>query len=105
MMITRTAFLALVGWALFTASAAARQATPCGDRGAIVARLAEKYGESRQSIGIGGNNTLVEVFASRETGSWTILMTTAEGRSCLIASGQNYEALAETLPATSERDA
>ncbi|MCJ8333558.1 MAG: hypothetical protein MJH10_04815, partial [Epibacterium sp.] len=66
-------------------------------------RLADKYGESRQSIGMGQKGVLMETFASDETGSWTITVTTPQGITCLVASGQAYELLAEALP-TADKD-
>ncbi|MCH2163181.1 MAG: hypothetical protein MK098_00785 [Marinovum sp.] len=71
----------------------------CAPRDAVIERLAGKYGETRQSIGLGANNEVIEVFASVETGSWTITTTTAQGLTCLVASGQAYETLASVLPA------
>lgn len=65
----------------------------------VVDRLAEGYGETRQSMGLGANNSVIEVFASDETGTWTITVTMPNGMTCLVASGQAYEALAEALPA------
>ena len=47
----------------------------CGQREMVLQRLASRYGESRQSIGLGSNNQVVEVFASLETGTWTITVT------------------------------
>ncbi|MCB1343639.1 MAG: hypothetical protein KDK24_21735 [Pseudooceanicola sp.] len=41
---------------------------------------------------------MLEVFASAETGTWTITLTAPNGQTCLIASGQSFETLAETLP-------
>ena len=61
----------------------------------MVERLNTRYGESRQSIGIGSNNSVVEVFASTETGTWTIVVTMPTGVACLVAAGQAFEALAE----------
>jgi hypothetical protein len=87
--------------ALYVASAldAEAQGTRnCGPRDAVVERLAEGYGESRQSMGLGANNAVVEVFASEETGTWTITVTTPNGLTCLVASGQSFETLAEALP-------
>lgn len=75
-----------------------QSARNCGERADVVQRLAEGYGESRQSIGIGSNNSVVEVFASLETGTWTITVTAAGGLTCLVASGQAFEVLAEALP-------
>lgn len=90
---------------LMPASATAqtsRQA--CGPRALVVERLAEGYGETRRSIGIGSNNAVVEVFASDDSGTWTITMTTPQGITCLIASGQAFETLMEALP-TDDQDA
>lgn len=77
----------------------AQQQRNCGPRDIVVTRLAEGYGETRQSMGLGANNAVIEVFASEETGSWTITVTTPNGMTCLVASGQAFEALAEALPA------
>jgi len=81
-----------------TTDVAAQSARNCGPRAVVVERLATGYGESRQSIGVAANNTVVEVFASSEAGSWTITMTMPGGLTCLVASGQSYEAVVETLP-------
>ena len=78
--------------------AAAQQARNCAPRDAVVTRLAERYGETRKSIGLGANNAVMEVFASEETGTWTITVTTANGVTCLVASGQAFEDLREELP-------
>lgn len=67
----------------------------CGQREMVLQRLASRYGESRQSIGLGSNNQVVEVFASLETGTWTITVTTPAGQTCLVASGQSFETLSE----------
>ncbi len=76
----------------------------CAPRDSVVERLAEKYGESRQSIGLGTQGSMVETFASSDTGSWTITVTSPNGVTCLIASGQSFEKLAEAQP-VSEKDA
>ena len=67
-----------------------------------MARLAEGWGESRQSIGLGADNAVVEVFASPETGTWTITVTRPGGPTCMVASGDAWEAVAEALPADDE---
>lgn len=71
--------------------AVAQQARNCGARESVIDRLSSKYGESRQSIGMATKGRVVEVFASDETGTWTITVTTANGMTCLIASGQSFE--------------
>ncbi|SIO41061.1 hypothetical protein SAMN05444722_1965 [Rhodovulum sp. ES.010] len=79
------------------ALAPAQTARQCGPRGAVLDILAERYGESRQAAGLAANNAVVELFANLQTGTWTITGTTPAGVTCLIASGEAYEALAESL--------
>ena len=94
---TRDTFLASLGFgALILAAdhAAGQPAANCAMRDRVVERLASAYGETRQSIGLGADNHVVEVFASRETGTWTITVTSPGGITCLVASGQAFEAVA-----------
>ncbi|MCT4372781.1 hypothetical protein CLG85_021725 [Yangia mangrovi] len=79
-------------------SAGYAESRACGPRDVVVARLAETYGETRQSIGLGSDNAVMEVFASDETGTWTITVTSSTGVTCLVASGLAFETLAEHLP-------
>ncbi|MBT8459080.1 MAG: hypothetical protein KJN60_05375 [Boseongicola sp.] len=67
----------------------------CGPRAAVIAHLGENFGETRQSIGIGQEGRVVEVFASLETGTWTITVTLPDGTTCLVAAGRAFELLAE----------
>ena len=76
----------------------AAQAQNCAPRDVVVERLADWFGESRQSIGLGTNNAVIEVFASSDTGTWTITVTSVQGLTCVLAAGQAFETLAEALP-------
>lgn len=78
--------------------ALAQGAARCAPRDAIVAQLAERFGETRQSVGLGSDNSLVELYASPETGSWSITVTRAGGPTCLVAAGRSFEHVAEALP-------
>lgn len=78
--------------------AGADEGRNCAPRPMVLERLAGDYGETRQSIGLGANNAVVEVFASSVTGSWTITVTLASGLTCLVAAGEAFEQLAEPLP-------
>ena len=70
---------------------------PCGARAEILAQLADRYHETRRAIGLAANNTLLEIFASEDSGSFTILATVPGGPTCLIAAGENFEAVADRL--------
>lgn len=90
-----------LGLMVLAADQLAAQQGNCAPRDVVLQRLAEGYGETRQAIGLGANNAVVEVFAS-DAGSWTITVTLPNGVTCLVASGQAYETLAEALPARGE---
>ncbi|TCP39955.1 hypothetical protein [Rhodovulum marinum] len=93
---TRPLALAALCLAL-PALAQAQTARQCAPRDDVVALLADQYGEARQAMGLAANNVVVELFANADSGSWTITGTTATGLTCLIASGEAYQALAEKL--------
>ena len=99
----KTLFALSLGFGLaIMAQAAQSEATSCGDRNKVIKSLAQKYGETRQGIGLGRNNGVMEIYASNETGTWTILVTLPSGQACLIAAGESFENLSETLKDTGE---
>jgi len=91
--------LALAAALAALAPAASAQGSNCGPRDAVVSHLADRFGESRQSIGLAANNAVVEVFANLDTGTWTVTVTIAGGATCLLASGEAFQVLGESQPA------
>lgn len=91
------AFGMMAGAVLLSTHHARAQQQNCAPRVAVVDRLAQTYGETRQSIGLATNNTVVEVFASVDSGTWTIVVTTPQGLSCLVAAGRSFEQVDEAL--------
>lgn len=94
--------LALLALLTTCSPAYAQNSRNCGPRDMVIERLQTGYGETRQSMGLGANNSVIEVFASTQTGTWTITITSANGTTCLAASGQSFETLNETLPSEGE---
>lgn len=86
-----------IGAMILAAQQTQAQTRNCADHGQVVERLAQSYGETRQSIGLGADNSVVEVFASMDTGSWTITVTRPGGLTCLVAAGQAYQYLNEPI--------
>lgn len=64
----------------------------CGKRDDFIKALKDKYQESGKALGIAGQVNLVEIFASK-AGTWTILVTTPQGKTCIIAAGSSWEEL------------
>jgi hypothetical protein len=94
----KTLFKMTMGLGIMVLTAQQVQARTCAPRDDVVKRLAETYGETRRGLGIARQGAVMEVFASDQTGSWTITVTLPDGMTCLIASGQAFEQMAEVLP-------
>lgn len=78
-----------------TGGTASAQSYNCAPRDDVVGRLSEQFGEARQSIGMTSGNRVVEMYASPDTGTWTITMTLPTGITCIIGAGQAWERLDE----------
>lgn len=85
-------FTILVGLLLMAAPAFAQQ--NCAPRDHVILRLTTLYGEVRRGVGLGGGESIVEIYASEATGTWTIVVTNTQGISCLVAAGQSWETVA-----------
>ncbi|MBE0412023.1 hypothetical protein [Yoonia sp.] len=92
-----------IGAMLLAANQANAQTQTCADHNTVVARLAEHFGESRQSIGLRDDDSVVEIFVAMETGSWTITQTRPGGPTCLVAAGQAFQQLNAVLSRVERR--
>jgi hypothetical protein len=61
----------------------------CGNRSEIIQSLTEHFKEQRRATGRAEGNTILELFVS-ERGTWTILETSPDGRTCLVSSGEKW---------------
>ena len=66
----------------------------CLPRADLLAHLAKKYSEAPVAAGmtIDGRG-LVEVLTTGDGGTWTIIVTTPQGMSCLVAAGEGWRRL------------
>ena len=64
--------------------------TNCAERTTVVEKLEASYGEVFAGGGLQNANHVFEVWFSEDKGTWTILMTRADGVSCIMASGTNW---------------
>lgn len=68
------------------------QGAMCGKREMVIEQLRTVHGEARISVGLQRNAQIMETYANAETGSWTIIVTTANGLACLVAAGEAFQA-------------
>lgn len=89
-MIKRITFAALMLGTLATVPSVKAQ-TACGPRELLVTRLEGSFGEARMGAGLQGDTSMFEIWASSDSGSWTILVTNTDGISCVMAAGENWQ--------------
>jgi hypothetical protein len=63
----------------------------CGARDTVVQQLAKDFAERPVAMGLASNGNVIEVFNSAKAGTFTIVMTTPTGQSCLVAAGEGWE--------------
>jgi len=76
--------------AILAATSTQAQTRNCGERTSITERLKSGYGETFAGGGLRNGESIFEVWKSDENGTWTILMTTPDGRSCVMAAGTDW---------------
>lgn len=69
---------------------AAQAAPVCALHDGVIERLAERYGEQRVAWGMSSAKTMVEVIATKDGATWTIIVTDPGGMSCLVAAGEGW---------------
>jgi hypothetical protein len=67
--------------------------TNCGPRNELLKALAKKYSEAPTAVGLSNSGALVEVLTSDRGATWTILVSKPDGTSCLVAAGEEWQAL------------
>lgn len=101
----KTLFALSLGFAGLILATQAAKAADCAPRAELTAGLATGFGEVRHGAGLtvgpDGKAQVLELFTS-EAGSWTLIVTQADGTTCLVASGQAWESLAEDQPDAGE---
>jgi hypothetical protein len=84
--------------AVLTTAPVASQTLHCATREAVLRHLSSQ-GQSRHAVGLAGQ-AVMETFVNSDSGAWTITISLADGRTCLLANGQGWEQRDDHLPAS-----
>lgn len=79
------------GFATVAAAAASAQ-TACLSHDKLVQLLDGRYSEKPVAAGLEAGGRLFEVFAAPDGATWTMVITTPEGASCVVAVGKDWQA-------------
>ena len=87
----------LLGAVIAIYSTTAFAQSQCNDRDSVIALLSSKYKEQPVALGVTNTGGLVEVLSTDQGDTWTIIVTTPQGLSCLVAAGEGWHALEQTV--------
>jgi len=96
--------VAAMGLWVSAAAPAAAQAPPagavepaCQTHNEIMQMLDQKFAETPTALGLQSNGHLIQVFASKDGMTWTIVTTRPDGVSCIVALGRHWEAMPDPV--------
>ena len=75
---------------LFSSVGVASAAAPCSSHDAVAKSLTTKFKEARRIMGVVNAKAVMEIFMSPQ-GTWTVVVTDANGTACIIAAGQDWQ--------------
>ncbi|MEE3359956.1 MAG: hypothetical protein VX248_08390 [Pseudomonadota bacterium] len=90
-------FRVILSAALAISAHSAAAQPNCGDRARVIDHLQQRFGETQVAVQWHDDLSVVEVFQSAQTQTWTILRTQPNGLTCLIASGLEAESIAALM--------
>ena len=71
------------------------QATPpkdaFTDRDSAVSHLSSAYRERTVALGLASNGGVLEILTNEAGTTWSIIVTTPDGVSCMVATGEHWE--------------
>lgn len=83
----------LIAALIIAPTIALAQGQNCVPHQFVAAYLAEKLGQSPQVMGIIANGNILQILGNTETGTWTALVTSPNGVSCVVSSGSDIAVL------------
>ena len=89
---------ALIAVTLLAIPPPAKAQGVCIPRESAIKHLRVEYGERVIGRGLSTNGTLMIELLVSETGTWTVLVTDVNKRSCLVAKGDSWEEIPQTTP-------
>jgi hypothetical protein len=70
---------------------AADPSAVCGPRKEIMKQLSQSFSEAPTAIGVTSTGELLQVLASADKSTWTIVVSRPDGLSCIVAAGADWQ--------------
>ena len=68
----------------------------CAERADIRRKLTVQFGAVQVGSGLRDREATLEIWSNPTTGAWTLVQTYADGKSCIVAMGDAWEAAPAT---------
>ena len=62
----------------------------CNTRDETIKQLSDKYREAPVALGVTNTGHLIEVLAAKDGKTWSIIVTSPQGMSCLVIAGEGW---------------
>ena len=69
----------------------------CQTHDEIMQMLNQKFAETPTALGLQSNGHVIQVFASKDGTTWTVVTTRPDGVSCIVALGRHWEAVPDPV--------
>ena len=76
--------------AAFFVSGPALAQSQCAPRDALLEQLETSYGEVPAGLGVASHGVLLEVIMTPDGATWSMVVTSPGGISCLVATGEGW---------------
>ncbi len=73
----------------------------CGVRAEVLEFLSQKFQEAPVAGGITTTGSLIEILTDPDGGTWTIIVTSPQGLSCVVSAGEDWRELIPKPPGAS----
>jgi hypothetical protein len=80
----------LAGLLLWAGSAAAAEPPRCGPRAVVLLLLEQRFGEWPAQAGLSATGQMVELFASADGATWSLVVTAPNGTACVTDVGESW---------------
>lgn len=89
--------IVIAATAIALASTAAQAQPQCNERDSVIKVLGSKYQEEPVAIGVSSSGKLFEVLAAKDGTTWTIISTTPQRWTCVVAAGESWHSVQEVI--------
>ena len=81
----------LIPATIFSSAPTFAQSPVCSNRAQVLEQLSAEYAESVVARGLTVRGAMLEITATSDGGTWTIIVTVPGGPTCLVAAGDGWQ--------------